>query len=70
MTRWIMAIAASLLLSALPARAQMQMVVNFSAGGPSDIVARLMQNEMSAALGQPVVVRNVAGASGTMGRHC
>ncbi len=67
MTRSIVAIAASLLLSALPAVAQVQMVVNFSAGGPSDIVARLMQNEMSAALGQTVVVRNVAGASGTIG---
>ena len=67
MRRGIATIAVSLLLSALPAAAQVQMVVNFSAGGPSDIVARLMQNEMSAALGQPIVVRNVAGASGTIG---
>ncbi len=67
MTRSLAAIAATLALLALPARAQVQMVVNFAAGGPSDIVARMMQNEMGAALGQPVVVRNVAGAGGTIG---
>jgi tripartite-type tricarboxylate transporter receptor subunit TctC len=67
MTRSLAAIAAALTLLALPARAQVQMVVNFAAGGPTDIVARMMQNEMGAALGQPVVVRNVAGAAGTIG---
>lgn len=61
------ALVAALVLPALPARAQVQMIVNFAAGGPTDIVARLMQNEMGAALGQPVVVRNVAGAGGTIG---
>lgn len=50
-----------------PAAAQVQMVVNFAAGGPTDIVGRMMQNELTAALGQPVVVRNVAGAGGTIG---
>ncbi|CAH0233388.1 tripartite tricarboxylate transporter substrate binding protein [Roseomonas sp. CECT 9278] len=59
--------AAALLGAAGPALAQVQMLVNFAAGGPTDIVARMMQNEMSAALGQPVVVRNVAGAAGTIG---
>ena len=67
MTRPLAAIAAALMLFALPARAQAQMVVNFAAGGPTDIVARMMQAEMAAALGQPVVVRNVAGAGGTIG---
>lgn len=68
MIRGMLAAAAALsLLSAPPARAQVQMIVNFAAGGPSDIVARLMQNEMAAALGQPVVVRNVVGAAGTIG---
>ncbi|MBR0682368.1 tripartite tricarboxylate transporter substrate binding protein [Roseomonas eburnea] len=61
------ALVAALVLPALPARAQVQMIVNFAAGGPTDIVGRLMQNEMAAALGQPVVVRNVAGAGGTIG---
>jgi tripartite-type tricarboxylate transporter receptor subunit TctC len=60
------ALAAAVVLAA-PAHAQIQMVVNFSVGGPTDLVARLMQNEMSAALGQPIVVRNATGASGTIG---
>ncbi|MCA3342126.1 MAG: tripartite tricarboxylate transporter substrate binding protein BugD, partial [Roseomonas sp.] len=67
MKRYIIALAAILAAWPLPARAQISMVVNFSAGGPSDIVARLMQNDMAAALGQPVVVRNVVGAGGTIG---
>lgn len=67
MKRGLFALAAILAAWALPATAQLSMVVNFSAGGPSDIVARLMQNDMAAALGQPVVVRNVTGAGGTIG---
>ena len=67
MTRMLSAIVAVLMGSAAPALAQVQMIVNFAAGGPTDIVARMMQNEMAAALGQPVVVRNVAGAAGTIG---
>jgi tripartite-type tricarboxylate transporter receptor subunit TctC len=67
MRKMIAALVAAWVLAALPAAAQVQMIVNFAAGGPTDIVARLMQNEMSAALGQPVVVRNVAGAGGTIG---
>ena len=67
MSKGIAALAAALIACALPARAQIQMVVNFAAGGPTDIVARMMQNEMGAALGQPVVVRNAAGAGGTIG---
>ncbi len=58
---------AALTLAAVPAHAQVQMVVNFTVGGPSDLVARLMQPDLSAALGQPVVVRNTTGAAGTIG---
>lgn len=67
MRKMLAALVAALVLPALPAAAQVQMIVNFAAGGPTDIVARLMQNEMAAALGQPLVVRNVAGAGGTIG---
>lgn len=67
MRKLLAALAAALVIPALPAAAQVQMIVNFAAGGPTDIVARMMQNEMGAALGQPVVVRNVAGAGGTIG---
>lgn len=54
---------------ALPARAQapITIVVNFVAGGPSDLMARLLAPEFSAALGSPVVVKNTAGAAGGIG---
>lgn len=43
------------------------MVVPFSAGGPTDTVARIIGEQMGAALGQEIVVKNVAGAGGTLG---
>ncbi|WP_423065376.1 tripartite tricarboxylate transporter substrate-binding protein [Devosia sp. CN2-171] len=42
-------------------------VVPFSAGGPTDTVARLIAEVMSKDLGQQVVVQNVGGAGGTLG---
>ncbi len=42
-------------------------VVPFSAGGPSDTVARLLAQTMSASLKTQVIVENVAGAGGTIG---
>lgn len=42
-------------------------VVPFAAGGPTDTVARLLAQAMSADLGQQVVVQNVGGAGGTLG---
>ena len=62
--------AALMLVLTLPARAQAPIttvVVNFVAGGPSDLMARLLASELSAALGGPVVVKNSAGAAGTIG---
>ena len=43
------------------------MVVPFAAGGPTDTVARLVAEKMSANLGQQVIVENVGGAGGTLG---
>jgi tripartite-type tricarboxylate transporter receptor subunit TctC len=43
------------------------MVVSFAAGGPSDVIARLLADNMSKTLGQQVIVENVAGAGGTTG---
>ena len=42
-------------------------VVAFSAGGPTDVIARLVAEGMGRDLGQPVVVENVTGAGGTIG---
>ena len=43
------------------------MVVPFSAGGPTDTVARLVAESMSKDLGKQIVVENVGGAGGTLG---
>jgi tripartite-type tricarboxylate transporter receptor subunit TctC len=42
------------------------MIVPFAAGGTSDVIARTVAEQMSAALGQPVVIENVAGAGGSI----
>jgi tripartite-type tricarboxylate transporter receptor subunit TctC len=41
-------------------------VVGFSAGGASDITSRIIGQRLSERLGQPVVIDNRAGASGTI----
>ena len=43
------------------------MIVPFAAGGPTDIIARIMGENMSARSGQQIVIENVAGAGGTTG---
>src|ERR1700748_89047 len=45
------------------------MIVPFSAGGPGDIIARILGNAMSATLKQSLVIENVVGAGGTIGTH-
>ena len=42
-------------------------VVPFSAGGPTDTIARLMAEHMRTSLGQPVLIENITGANGTIG---
>src|ERR1700716_2839460 len=42
-------------------------VVPFPAGGPSDVVARIVTEHMSRTLGQQMVIENVGGAGGTLG---
>jgi tripartite-type tricarboxylate transporter receptor subunit TctC len=41
------------------------MIVPFAAGGTSDVIARTVADQMGAALGQTVVIENVAGAGGS-----
>jgi tripartite-type tricarboxylate transporter receptor subunit TctC len=43
------------------------MIVPFAAGGPTDVVARIVGEHMSKTHGQQIVVENVAGAGGTTG---
>ena len=44
-----------------------KLVVPSPAGGPPDVMARLLSDKMAASLGQPVVVDNRGGAGGTIG---
>jgi tripartite-type tricarboxylate transporter receptor subunit TctC len=43
------------------------MIVPFAAGGPVDMLARILVDRMRPSLGQPVVIENVAGAGGSIG---
>jgi tripartite-type tricarboxylate transporter receptor subunit TctC len=67
------ALAAGVIFSASAAMAQtypdrqINMIVPFAAGGPTDTVARLVAEKMSADLGQQIIVENVGGAGGTLG---
>ena len=49
-----------------PART-ITMVVPFPAGGPTDTIGRVVAERMAATLGQPIIVENVGGASGSIG---
>jgi tripartite-type tricarboxylate transporter receptor subunit TctC len=69
--RTVLACAAGI---ALMASAQAQypdrpitMLVPFAAGGSSDIIARLVSEEMGQVLGQRIIIENIAGAGGATG---
>ena len=43
------------------------LIVVFAAGGPTDVMARIVSEHMSRTLGQQIVIENVAGVGGTTG---
>jgi tripartite-type tricarboxylate transporter receptor subunit TctC len=59
--------------SVMPVHAQdypsrsITVIVPFPAGGASDVVARIVTNQMSRTLGQSIIIENVSGAGGTIG---
>jgi tripartite-type tricarboxylate transporter receptor subunit TctC len=59
--------------SAAPAGAQVYpsrpitIIVPFAAGGPTDVLSRVLGERIRAALGQPVLIENVTGAGGSIG---
>jgi tripartite-type tricarboxylate transporter receptor subunit TctC len=65
--------AALLCFSAVSASAQtypakpIRIIVGFAAGGPADVMARLVGQKLSTILGQSIVVDNRPGAGGTLG---
>lgn len=73
MRRLILALGATFAMAAAPAAAQtyparsITMIVPFAAGGPTDVIARIVSDHMGRTLGQSIVVENVAGAGGTTG---
>jgi tripartite-type tricarboxylate transporter receptor subunit TctC len=69
----IAALALSICALALPARAAdypdhaIKMIVPFAAGGGTDVLARIIAQNLNSKWGQPVVVENQPGASGAIG---
>src|SRR5215468_6297911 len=51
---------------AYPAR-PITMIVPYPAGGQADTIGRIIAAHMRATLGQPIIIENVGGASGSIG---
>ena len=62
----VLALSGSATAQVYPAR-PITMVVPFPAGGPTDVIARIVAERMRMSLGQPVIIENVSGAAGSIG---
>ena len=62
----LLALTGMALAQAYPAK-PITMIIPFAAGGPTDVLGRVMAQRMSETLGQQVVVENVGGAGGMTG---
>jgi tripartite-type tricarboxylate transporter receptor subunit TctC len=66
-----LAVLAGLTLLSVPAQAQtyptrsITMIVPFAAGGPTDVISRIVTAHMAQTLGQTIIIENVVGAGGT-----
>jgi tripartite-type tricarboxylate transporter receptor subunit TctC len=68
----VLAVAAALGFAVAPAAAQtdyprrpITLIVPFAAGGPTDVISRIISDHMSRTLGQSIVIENMLGAGGT-----
>jgi tripartite-type tricarboxylate transporter receptor subunit TctC len=62
----LLALVGAALAQSYPAK-PLTMIIPFAAGGPTDVLGRVMAQRMSEILGQQVVVENVGGAGGMTG---
>ena len=51
--------------SSLSRHASITMIVPFAAGGPTDVISRIVTGHMAPTLGQSIIIENVVGAGGT-----
>ena len=72
----VLSVFALLALTSMPARSDpaadypngpVKILVPFAAGGPTDVMARILGQKLSVALGQQIVVENKPGAGSTIG---
>jgi tripartite-type tricarboxylate transporter receptor subunit TctC len=73
MKTWMLAVMCALAVTSGAVQAQdyptrpITIVVPFPAGGPTDTLARIFGDRVKVTLGQPLIVENVTGASGSIG---
>jgi tripartite-type tricarboxylate transporter receptor subunit TctC len=70
LTAWAAFVAAALAIT--PAAAEypdrpVKMIIPFAAGGPTDVMARIIAQKLSDKLGKPFIIENQAGAGGNIG---